>query len=132
MIPLILSGENLGNTCTLQNFSLIDLQAMEIRMEGEGGGGSPPLPYLTDFQNPIPYRVVMSKLIVSHFRIFSRRLTRGGFLTICHCLKTIGYCFLEIFKGGTPSCTGGDKVVIGDPQSPTRENLEPAKKNKQI
>ena len=40
-------------------------------------------------------------------KIFPRRSTDGGFLTICYCLRTIGYCFLEIFVGGQ-GLDGGD------------------------
>ena len=39
----------------------------------------------------------------------------GGFLIICYCFRTIGYCFpycfLEIFVGGQ-DLDGGDKVVM--------------------
>ena len=52
-------------------------------------------------------------------RVFPRRLTGGGFLTIGYWSRTIGYCFLEIFVGeGDKASMEGDKVMIGDPPSP--------------
>ena len=41
--------------------------------------------------------------ILRNCRVFPRRLTNGGFLTIGYCLRTVGhcfpYCFLENFVG---------------------------------
>ena len=46
-------------------------------------------------------------------RVFPRRLTNGGFLTINYCLRIIGYCFrhcfLEIFVGDK-ALMEGDKA----------------------
>ena len=41
----------------------------------------------------------------------------GRFSIIGYCLRTIGYCFLEIFVGGQ-GLDGGDKVVMGNPPVP--------------
>ena len=45
-----------------------------------------------------------------------------GFLRISYCLRTIGYCFLEIFVGDK-ALMEGNKVVMADlPSSPRWEN----------
>ena len=62
-------------------------------------------------------------------RVFPRRLTHGGFLTmgycwrtVGYCWRTIGYCFLEICVG-RQGLDGGDEVIMeGSPSPPTREN----------
>ena len=45
-------------------------------------------------------------------RVFPRRLTHGGFLTIGYCFL---FCFLEIFVGGDKALIEGNIVVMGDP-----------------
>ena len=72
----------------------------------------------------VPYKEEKSNSFASsNIRVFPRRLTHGGLLTIGYCFRTIGYCFpycfLEInFCGGDKALMEGDKVVMGDPQSP--------------
>ena len=61
--------------------------------------------------------------MAAEIRVLPWSLTSGrDFLTVGHCSRTLGYCFLEVFVG-RQGCDGGDKLVIGG-SLPLAETLD--------
>ena len=56
------------HTCTRPNFVLIEPQAMEIMGLGGGGGWNPP-PYVVDFYNLIPFRILIQGAFFFNFSV---------------------------------------------------------------